>query len=142
MKEGRMSTSVRAKTGTAQQLRNFYHKVKHKIGCYPKYLLILTAYQVQGWWNMILSSVKYQPDGNNVTKIILKISFKTHLKHSNPYMFISKKVKKPPDGFFTHLFFALATILLFGVFSLNMLPKIIKVKPNYLRLPITDFTRQ
>ena len=38
-----------------QKLRNLKHKVKHTIGCYPKYLLIFTSYQVQGWWTMILS---------------------------------------------------------------------------------------
>ena len=54
------------------QLRNSIQKGKHKIGCYPKYILIFTAYQVQAWWNMILSPVKSQQDGSNVTEILLK----------------------------------------------------------------------
>ena len=89
-----------------QQLRHFKHKWKHKIGCYPKSLLILTAYQVHGWWTMILIPVKYQPDGSNVREIIFKISWHEHIKHSKPYTFILQKVNKPPDGFCTHLFFA------------------------------------
>ena len=52
--------------GDIQQLRHFKHKGKHKIGCYPKYLLILTTYRVQGWWNVIIITVKYQPDVRNV----------------------------------------------------------------------------
>ena len=44
------------------------------------------------------------------------------------------KVKKPPYVFFTHLFFALAIILLFGGFFLHMISRIIKVKPNCLNV--------
>ena len=47
--------------GDIQQLINFNHKGKHKIGCLPKSLMIFTAYQVQEWCTMILILVKYQP---------------------------------------------------------------------------------
>ena len=60
--------------GDRQKLRNSKHKGKHKIGCYPKYLLIFTAYQVQGWWKIILSSVKYRPDCSNVRENLPKSS--------------------------------------------------------------------
>ena len=65
--------------GDRQQLRNCKHKGKHKVSCYQKSLLILTAYQVQGWWTMILSPVKYQTNVINVREIILKSSWHTHL---------------------------------------------------------------
>ena len=39
--------------GDRQQLINSKQKGKHITGCYPKYLLIFTAYQVQRWWTMI-----------------------------------------------------------------------------------------
>ena len=60
--------------GDRQKLRNLKHKIKYKIVCYHKYLLILTSYQVQGWWTMIISPVRSQPDGRNVRKILNKIS--------------------------------------------------------------------
>ena len=82
-----------------QQLRNFKHKGKHKIGCYPKSLLILTAYQVQGRRTIIIIPVKYQAYGRNVTYILLKSSWHTHLKHSKPYIFNLEKVMNPPYGF-------------------------------------------
>ena len=100
--------------GDRKQPRNFKHKGKHKIGCYSKYLLIFTAYQVQGWWTMIIIPVESQPDGSNGTEILLKSSWHTHLKHYNPYIFILQKVKEPPYGFSTHIFFASAIILRFG----------------------------
>ena len=65
---------------------------------------------------MVLSTVKTQPDGRNVTEILLKISWNTHLKHYKPYMFILQKVNKPPYGFCTNLFFASAIILIFVVY--------------------------
>ena len=43
-----------------------------KIGLLPKYILIFTAYEVQGWWNMIIIPVKAKPYGSNVRRIILK----------------------------------------------------------------------
>ena len=92
--------------GDRQQIRNFKYKRKHKIGCYSKYLLIFTAYQVQWWWTMILIPIKDQTGGNNSRGIILKISWNTHLKNSMQYTFILQKFNKPPDGFFTHLLFA------------------------------------
>ena len=55
---------------------------------------------------MIIRPVKAQPDGRNVTEIILKISWHTRLKYFKSYMFISQKVKNPLDEFFTDLFFA------------------------------------
>ena len=63
--------------GYRQQLRNFNHKGKQKIECYPKYILIFTEYQVQVWWNIIPILVKYQLYGRNVTEIILKSSYHT-----------------------------------------------------------------
>ena len=52
---------------------------------------------------MILSPVKYQPDGSNVTEMLPKSSWNTHINNSKPYMFISQEMKKPPYGFCTHL---------------------------------------
>ena len=52
--------------GDRQQPRNFKHKGKHKIGFYPKSILVFTTYQVQGRWTMIISPVKAEPDGSNV----------------------------------------------------------------------------
>ena len=66
----------------------FQSQRKYKIECYPKTLLIFTAYQLQGWWTMILSPVKAQTDGINVTKYLPKRSWHIHLKHSKPYIFI------------------------------------------------------
>ena len=43
------------------------HKEKHKIGYYPKFLLILTAYQLQGWSNMVINLLKTQPYGRNLS---------------------------------------------------------------------------
>ena len=77
--------------GERQQLRNSKHKVKHKIECYPKSLMVFTAYQVQGWWTIIISPVKSQPDGINVREVLLNISWSTHLKHYNPCIFIYRK---------------------------------------------------
>ena len=128
--------------GERKQLRKFKHKGKHKIVCCPKYILIFTAYQVQGWWTIILSPVKSQPDGRNVTEIIPKRSCPTHLKKSNPYMFILQTVTKPPYGFCTHLFFASGIILIFGGLFLHRISKIIKVKLNWLRVPTTESARQ
>ena len=44
--------------GYIQQLRNFNHRGKDKIGCYPKYFLIFTSYQVQGRCTIIIKPVK------------------------------------------------------------------------------------
>ena len=100
--------------GYRQQLRHFKHRVKHEIGWYPKYLLIFTAYQVQGWCTMIIITLKSQTNVSNVWEIILKRSWHTHLKHSKPYIFILQKVKNTPDGFCAHLLFALVIIIIFG----------------------------
>ena len=54
----------RVKVGR-QQLKNFKHKGKHEIVCYLKYSFIFTSYQIQGWWTIILSPVKFQPYGRN-----------------------------------------------------------------------------
>ena len=128
--------------GYRQQLRHFNHKGKYNIGCYPKYIIIFTAYQVQVWWSMILSPVKYQLYGSNVTEIILKISCHIHLKHSKPYMFVLPKLKNPPDGFFTHLFFVSEIILIFGGLFLHRLSRLLKVNINCIMVPTTDFARQ
>ena len=60
---------ARERKSGRQKLRNFKHKGNHKIGFYPQYLLIFTAYQVQGWWTVIISLVKSQPYGSNVIKL-------------------------------------------------------------------------
>ena len=51
-------------------------------------------------------------------------------------------LKKPTDLFFTHLFFASAIILIFGGLFLHSLSRILKVKPNLLRVPETEFARE
>ena len=84
---------------------------------------------------MIIIPVKYQLYGRNVTEIILKISCHIHLKHSKPYMFVLPKLKNPPDGFFTHLFFASAIILIFGGLFLHRLSMLLKFNPNRIRVP-------
>ena len=91
---------------------------------------------------MILSTVKFQPDGINVTEILLKSSWHTHLKYSKPYIFILQKLKNPPYGFCTPLFFASAIILIFGGLLLHRLSRILKFKINWLRVPITDYARK
>ena len=76
-----------------QQLINFNHKEKHKIGFYTKHILIFSAYQVQGWWNMIVSPVKDQLYGGHFKEILLKSSWHTHLQQYTPYIFILQKLK-------------------------------------------------
>ena len=44
--------------GDRHKPRSFYHKGKHKIGFYPKYLLMFATYQLKGWCAIILSVVK------------------------------------------------------------------------------------
>ena len=87
-------------------------------------------------------SSKYQPYGRNVIEILLKSSWNTHLKHSNPYTFILKKVKKPPYGFHTHLFFASEIILIFGGIFLHRISRLLKLKFKRIRVPQTEFSRQ
>ena len=130
------------KKGDIQQLRNFNHKGKHNIRCYLKYLLVFTAYQLQGWWTMIISSVNAQSYGINVGDIIIKISWHTHLKHYMPYTFILQKVNKSPDGFCTHIFFALKMILIFGGIYLHILSRLLKVNLKLLKATNTYFARQ
>ena len=125
-----------------KKLRNSKPKGKHKIGCYPKSLQRFTAYQVQGRCSMILSSVKYQPYGSNVSGIILKSSFRTHLKHYSLYTYILHKLKKPPYGFCTHILFDSAIILIFGGIFLHRLSRILKFNIKWLRVPTTEFSRQ
>ena len=125
-----------------QKLRNFKHKAKHKIGCYPKSLLIFTSYQVQWWWNIIIIPVKYQPDCSNVRSVLPKISWHTHLKYSKTYIFILQKVKKPLDLFCTHLFFASAIIIIFSRLCLHILSRLHKFKLNWSRVITTEFARQ
>ena len=63
-------------------------------------------------------------------------------KNSNPYIFILQKVKKPPDGFFTHIFFALSIILIFGGSFFHRISRILKVNINWIRVPTTYSLRQ
>ena len=58
------------------------------------------------------------------------------------FQFILKKVKKPPDGFCTRLFFALEIIVISSGFFLHRLSRILKIKLNWLSVPKTDFARQ
>ena len=121
--------------GYRYKLRNFKHKAKHNIGCHPKYILIFTAYQVKWWCTMIISPLKAQPDFINVTEILLKSSWRTHLKNSKPYIFILQKVKSPQNEVFTHLFLD-SSIILF----LHRLYRLLKVKLNRLRVPTNAFS--
>ena len=52
------------------------------------------------------------------------------------------KMKKPPDGFCTHLFFVSSIILIFGGLFLHSLSKLLKVYIKWLRVPTTDFVRK
>ena len=128
--------------GYRQQLRNFKHKGKYKIRCYPKSLLIFTAYQVHVWCTIIISPVKSQQDGSNVTEILLDGTWNTHLKHSKPCIFILQKLKNPPYGFCNHLFFFSAIILIFGGLFLHRIYRLITVKLNWLRVTTTDLVKK
>ena len=44
--------------GNNQEFISFKHKANQNIGWYTKYLMIFTTYKVQGWWEMILITVK------------------------------------------------------------------------------------
>ena len=90
----------------------------------------------------MLIPVKYQAYGINVTEIIPKSSWHTHLKHYKPYMFILQKLKKPQNGLCTNLFFDSEIILIFGGLFLYILSRLLKLKLNWLRVITTDFTRQ
>ena len=101
--------------------------------------MIIIAYQLQGWWTIILSTVKDQPYGINFKGILLNISWHTHQKNSNPYTFILQKLRNYPDVFYTHLLFASAIIqILSGVF-LHRLSRIIKFNIKWVRLTTTYF---
>ena len=52
------------------------------------------------------------------------------------------KLKNPPDGFCTHLFFVSSIILIFRGLCLHRLSMIIKVYIKCLRVPTTDFVRK
>ena len=51
-------------------------------------------------------------------------------------------MKKPPDGFCTHIFFASAIILILSGIFLHRLSRIIKVELKLIRVPTTEFSRQ
>ena len=70
--------------------------------------------QKKGWWTMIISPVKFKPDGINIKEIILKSTWHTHLKHSKTYACILEKLNNPPYGFCTHLLFASSIFLVFS----------------------------
>ena len=90
---------------------------------------------------MIIIPLKAQPDYINVREIILKSSWNTHLKHSNPYTFFFK-LNKPLDVFCTHLLFSSGIILIFGGILLDRLSRMLKSKLKLIRMPTTDFARQ
>ena len=100
--------------------------------------MIFTAYQVHGWRTMITGPVKSQQYGRYVREILLKISWNTQLKHSKPCKIILQKVKKPPDGFYTCIFFASAIILIFGGLFLHRLSRLLKVNLKWIRVKTTD----
>ena len=83
--------------GDRQKLRNSKHKEKHIIGCYPKCLLILTAYQLQGWCKIILSPVKDRPDCSNVRENLFIVHRPKTFQAIHIYF---TKLKNPTDGFF------------------------------------------
>ena len=91
---------------------------------------------------MILSPVKAEPDGKSFIEVLLKSSWHRHLKHSKPYTFIKKRLKKPPNGLCNLLLFASAKILIFGGLFIHRISRILKFKLNWLRVPTTDFARQ
>ena len=66
----------------------------------------------------------------------------THLKHSKTYKRFKTKVKKPPDRFCTHLFFASSVILIFGGILLHRFFRLLKFNLKWIRVPTIDFSRQ
>ena len=91
---------------------------------------------------MNIIPIEYKLDSSNVTEILPKRSYHTHLKYSKPCRFILQKLKNPPDGFFTHLFFASAIILIFCGLFLYRLYRLLKSHPNLIRVPKTDSARK
>ena len=65
----------------------------------------------------------------------------THITFQAIHIYFAK-VKKPPDEFCTHLFFASTIILIFGGLFLHRLSRLLKFKINWLRVPKTEFARQ
>ena len=53
-----------------------------------------------------------------------------------------QKVKKPPDGFCNHLFFASVIILIFDGLFLHRISRLSKVKKNCIRITTTEFSRE
>ena len=54
----------------------------------------------------------------------------------------STNLKKYPDGFCNHIFFASAIILIFGGLFLRRLSRLLKFKLGFLRVSTTDLTRR
>ena len=91
---------------------------------------------------MILSPVKAQLDGSNITDNLPKSSCHTNLNYSKPYMFILQKVKKPPNIFCTHLLFASAIIAISICLFLHRISRLIKVKLIWIRVTTAEFSRK
>ena len=106
--------------GNCWNVRYPKHNQYHNIGWYPKDLLIFNYYQLQGWCTIILSPVKAQPDRINVKENL-------------------QKWKKPQYGFYTHLFYASTTILIFGGLFQYRLFVLITVKPKCMKVTTSDF---
>ena len=53
-----------------------------------------------------------------------------------------KKVKKPPDGFCTHFFFASSIILIFGGIFLDRLSRILRFNIKWLRVSTANLDRK
>ena len=91
---------------------------------------------------MIISTVKVQLDGSNVIEIPLKSSWYTGLKYPKPYIFISQKVKKPPDEFSLISSLSRETILLLFCLILHNISRLLKVNPNWIWVTTIKFSRK
>ena len=78
----------------------------------------------------------------NLTEILLKSSCYTHLKHSKPYMFILKKLKKPPDGLFYSSLLCLSNYPNIWLLFLHRISRLLKFNINWIRVPTTYLSIQ
>ena len=63
------------------------------------------------------------------------------MKHSKPYTFILQTVNKPPDVFFTHIFFDSKIILIFSGIFLLRLSRLLIVNLKWIKVPTVDFSK-
>ena len=64
------------------------------------------------------------------------------MKHSKPYTNILKTANNIPDGFFTHLFFASAIILIFSGVFFHRLSRNLIFNIKWLKDPTNVFEKQ